>query len=150
MYGTGLPLREPEQVCEACGAQGTIGRATRFNTDGSIMEMHRFCRACWPEERARYRARWQEMDRVEMEQFFRNPESPTGGRSYPSTSFEGASWHTGLELFEMWMGLMKPRPAPTEEELEGMAEQFRSMAAQIDEPMPMMIEAFVRKYGRPG
>ena len=63
LHGTGLPPREPDAQCEACGAQGTVGRAVRFEENDEIREVHRFCRTCWPEQSARYKARWEEESR---------------------------------------------------------------------------------------
>ena len=51
MRGSGLPLREPVERCEACGVAGTVARALRFENE-AMLELHRFCSACWPEERA--------------------------------------------------------------------------------------------------
>src|SRR3954467_3914544 len=95
LYGTKLPLREPEQQCEACGAQGTVGRAVRIADGPVLLELHRFCRSCWPEQSARYRARWAEEDRLAYEEFSRHTRS--GGLATPSCAFEAATWHVALE-----------------------------------------------------
>jgi len=144
LYGTNLPLREPEQQCEACGVRGTLGRAARFRDDGTILEMHRFCRACWPEQSARYRARWTEEDRMAHEEFFRTRR--TGGLATPSCAFEAATWHGALEVLHQVHMRMIPHSPPSANELAAIAAQWKQLAAEIDEPMPWEIEAFVRQY----
>jgi hypothetical protein len=145
LYGTDLPLREPEHTCEACGALGTIGRAVRFNDDSSVRELHRFCRSCWPEQSARYRARWAEEDRLATEAFFRNPIA--GGLSCPSMALEAATWHGALEVLQMVHSRLKPQTPPSAKELAAIAAQWKAIASQLDEPMPMEIETFIRQYG---
>jgi hypothetical protein len=81
MKPTGLPLQEREQTCEACGAQGTVGRAFRSDVEGNPTEMHRFCARCWPEESARLRELWED-----------TRSSGTG------MGFESATWDHALEL----------------------------------------------------
>ena len=144
LYGTNLPLREPEQICEACGAQGTIGRAARFRGDGSVLEIHRFCRKCWPEQSARYRARWAEEDRLAHEEFFRSARS--GGLAAPSCAFEAATWHGALDVLHQVHMRMIPRSPPSADELAAIAAHWKTLAAEIDEPMPLEIEMFVQQY----
>ena len=146
LYGTNLPLREPAQVCEACGAQGTIGRAARFHQDGRILEMHRFCRACWPEQAARYRARWSDEDRAAQEAFLRSRQ--TGGLATPSCAFEAATWHGALEVLDHVHMRMVPHSPPSADELAAIARQWKALAAEIGEPMPFEIEMFVRQHAR--
>ena len=89
MRGSGLPERDPTATCEACGATGTVGNATRFLED-EIVEIHRFCGRCWPEHYARFQARWDEEDRLEMEAWLRGQAgSPLPSRGY---AFEAASF----------------------------------------------------------
>jgi hypothetical protein len=144
LYGTNLPLKEPEQRCEACGAKGTVGRAVRIADGPVVLELHRFCRACWPEQSARYRARWAEEDRLSQENFLRNPRP--GGLATPSCAFEAATWHDALEILRHLRMRMKPHPPPSPSELAAMAAQLKDFAAEIDEPMPLEIEMFVRRY----
>src|SRR5207249_2727157 len=66
--------REPDARCETCGVIGTVGRASRTDSGGAVFESHRFCGACWPEQMARYRARWSEQDRLRSDQFLRGRE----------------------------------------------------------------------------
>src|SRR5690349_13144860 len=94
---TGLPPREPDATCEQCGARGTVGQAVRFGEAGEVLELHRFCAACWPEERARYDARWREADRVAAEAWMRDPDRVPAPPSLGS-AFESATWHTTLDL----------------------------------------------------
>jgi|SRR5687768_5442993 hypothetical protein len=145
LYGTDLPLREPDQTCEQCGVQGTVGRAARFHDDGSILEIHRFCRACWPEQSARYRARWMEEDRLAHERFFRSPRH--GGFASPSCAFEAATWHGALDVLHQLQMQMIPHSPPSPNTLAAIAAQWKTFAAEIDEPMPLEIEMFVREYG---
>jgi hypothetical protein len=146
LYGTNLPPREPEQVCESCGTVGTVGRAVRFVIEDNP-EIHRFCRACWPEQRARYRARWEEEERIATEAFFRNPQP--GGRSGPSVAFEAATWHNALDWLAMLRPAMHPTSPPSPADLAAIAAEFRASAARIDEPMPFEVEVFVRMHGTP-
>jgi hypothetical protein len=75
MRGSDLPLREPEAVCEACGARGTVARAIRTDASGAAVETHRFCARCWPENAARLRARWDEESRVATDAWMRAPQT---------------------------------------------------------------------------
>jgi hypothetical protein len=145
LYGTNLPLREPEQICEGCGAQGTIGRAARIAEGPIVLELHRFCRKCWPEQSARYRARWAEEDRLASEEFFRHPRS--GGLASPSCAFEAATWHGALDVLHQVRMQMIPHSPPSPNDLAAIAAQWKAFAAEIDEPMPLEIEMFVRQYG---
>src|SRR5688572_18519770 len=95
LRGTDLPLREPDATCEACNARGTVGRAVRFGEAGEMLELHRFCAACWPEERARYEARWREESRLASDAWLRDPEHAPRPPSLGS-SFESATWHITL------------------------------------------------------
>ncbi len=142
MYGTNLPRREPDQRCESCNAQGTVGRAARFENDGQILEMHRFCSACWPEQSARYRARWAEEDRLASDAFFRS--GVQGGHASPSCAFEAATWHGVLELLhDVQRAMGKPTPPPTPETLARLAQAWQELAKEIEDPMPVEIEWFI-------
>jgi hypothetical protein len=144
LYGTNLPTREPDQRCEACDATGTVGRATRFEHDGRVREMHRFCRACWPEQYARYRARWAEEDRKLTEEFFRKREK--GGHAGYAASYEAATWHLVLEQLQELQLLMTPRPTPSADDLARLAAQWAALAAQIEEPMPLELQWFIQAH----
>ncbi|MBL8998805.1 MAG: hypothetical protein JNL44_15940 [Gemmatimonadetes bacterium] len=144
MFGTNLPPREPEQRCEACGAQGTVGRAVRFEEDGEAKELHRFCRACWPEERARYQARWDEEDRLATEAFFRS--GVTGGHASPSRAFEAATWHGVLDVLHEIQRQMAPHQPPSPESLQALARSWEALAKEIEDPMPLELEWFVRAH----
>lgn len=96
--GAAASAREPTAVCDACGRTGTIGRAVRTGPGGEQIEAHRFCRACRPEQSARYRARWHEEDRLRGDDFFRGrsrAQGPGHGASFVSVTLHGA-----LELVE--------------------------------------------------
>jgi hypothetical protein len=145
IYGTGLPVREPDRSCAACGAQGTIGRAVRFTHEGNIREMYRFCSTCWSDQRAHYRKKWTEESRREYERFA--IEHPTRDWSDPPMAFEGASWHNALELLGQVQGRRRPGAPTSRSALAVLALQFKRLAADIDEPMPPEIEELVRTYG---
>jgi hypothetical protein len=140
------PLREPDAICEACQRKGTVGRAVRTDSAGAPTETHRFCARCWPEESARYRARWEEEDRLSMESFFRG-ERETGPTS--GTVIGAATWHSTLEFVREIQRSMTPWTPPSTKDLQEIAEQFREMAAQTDEAMPFEVQAFIHQHGHP-
>lgn len=102
MYGTSLPAHEPEQQCESCSAMGTTGRLTKFESDGRVREMHRFCTDCWPEQRARYYARWKEQERVVRDAWERARHDRDDWTTQPpktgSTEEACATWHFHLQM----------------------------------------------------
>ena len=145
MRASGLPLCEPEQTCEACGASGTVGRAMRTNQEGYPSEIHRFCAPCWPEHSARYRARWQEEDRLARQARFRDPltaKGPIGG-----TAFESATWHGALEFLECVNQTLRPSQTLTASDLAAIAAQLTESAATHVGEMPFEIEHFIREHG---
>lgn len=146
LSGTDLPLREPEQVCEACGTLGTMGRAVRTDGQGQVVEIHRFCRACWPEQRARYRARWDEEARVTREAFMSEPR-PTRQPEF-GYALEGASWHGVLDLiapFRYASSRVEPLGAESLRELET---EWAQLEAEFGEPMPLEVRAFLQAQRR--
>ena len=150
LHGTGLPLREPDAQCEACGAQGTVGRAVRFEENNEIREIHRFCRTCWPEQSARYKARWEEESRIATEAWMRAPRDVPPLPSV-ATAFEAATWHTTLGVIrELLLDLRRYERGdgpPTPEALARVAADLVEFATEVEEPMPLMIEAFIHRYG---
>lgn len=135
--------RDADAACEACGAIGTIGRANRSNASGDIFETHRFCAACWPEQSARYRARWEEEDRLRSDRFMRGLEPPSPGTGM---SFESASWHGTLELVREIQRAMVRLSAPSPTDLAQMAAEIQASAQLYDGEMPFEVEMFVRQH----
>ena len=141
--------REPEAVCEGCGVTGTVGRAARAAPTGETLEIRRFCASCWPEQSARYRARWDEEDRLWTDQFMRG-RVPSRGAG-PGMSFISATWHGTLELVEqIERSMIAPIP-PSPESLARMAADIERHAPDKEGEMPFAVEAFIRRYGaQPG
>ena len=140
--------RDPTAACEACGARGTIGRAARTDGSGAVTEMHRFCIDCWPEQSARYRARWEEEDRRRRDAMLRG-RAPVVGAG-PGTWFESATWHGILDLVrQIERSMLAPAP-PGVDHLARLAEHIGGQAAEIEGEMPLEVEAFVQRYGAPG
>ena len=137
--------REPDAVCEGCGAVGTIGRAVRMASTGDVMEAHRFCIACWPEQSARYRARWSEEDRVHSDQFMRG-RVPARGAG-PGMHFVAATWHASLELVQQVEASMIRLSPPSPQGLARMAAEIQRHASQLEGEMPFAVEAFIARYG---
>ena len=148
-YAEGDPRqrgREPDAICEGCGGVGTIGRASRTDGVGNVTEVHRFCRECWPEQSARYRARWEEQDRLRFERVMRGIDAPVSGAG-PGTSFEAATWHSVLSLVRELEHSLRAPMSPSADDLGAFADEIRSNASQFDGDMPWEVEAFVRRYG---
>lgn len=143
MRGTGLPLREPDATCESCGARGTVGRAVRTDAHGEPLEIHRFCRACWPEERARFRAQWDEEARVSAERFHREPDAPAPVPAPAGYTLEGATWHGVLELVAELRLLAAPRQPISPEAIALMTAEWARLEQEWGEPIPMEIRAFL-------
>jgi hypothetical protein len=136
--------REPEARCEVCGTLGTVGRASRTDSSGSATEMHRFCLTCWPEQSARYRARWAEEDRLWAERFHRG-EAPARGAG-PGMMFEAATWHATLDLVRtLELRLVAPI-APSKEALAQVARDIEANASRFDGEMPLAVESFIARY----
>jgi hypothetical protein len=144
----GSSARDPNAVCEGCGRTGTIGRAARMAPTGESIEVHRFCIACWPEQAARYRARWREEDRVSRDQFLRGRTSAQGAG--PGTQFSAATWHGTLEMVEQIERSMVAPVPPSPESLAQLAAEIERSAPDVEGEMPFAVEAFVRRYGRSG
>ena len=139
--------REPDAPCEGCGVVGTIGRATRTDANGRPTEIHRFCRNCWPEQSARYRARWREEDRLSLERLMRGIDTPAAGAG-PGMAFEAATWHAVLDLVrEFEQSLRAPMSRPSIDDLAAFAVEIRRSASNFDGEMPWEVEAFLQRYG---
>jgi hypothetical protein len=137
---------EAKAICEGCGRTGTIGRAVRTAPTGEPTEVHRFCAACWPEQSARYRARWLEEDRIRGDQFLRDRVAASGA-GY-GMYFAAATWHAALEIVEHVERSMIPSVPPSPEALARLAEDIERHAPALDGEMPFPIEAFIQRYGR--
>lgn len=134
---------EPEATCEQCGARGTVGRAARTDQDGLPTEIHRFCLVCWPEEMARYRARWQEEDRIASDRWIRDPLSqpkpPPRGMI-----FDAVTWHMPLELIRdirrgAW-GTASPA------DLRRTADDIARHSRKFKGEMPLEVEMFLNEH----
>jgi hypothetical protein len=135
--------RQFEIIGEACGATGTVGNATRFLEDGTV-EIHRFCARCWPEQSARYQARWDEEDRLEMEAWLRGSAGRPPSRG---SAFEAATWHGTLEMLREIRRALQPAEPPSAEQLAGLADEIAARAPGLEGPMPWEVERFIREYG---
>jgi hypothetical protein len=144
MRGTGLPPVEPDQRCEACGGQGTVGRAIRFTRAGEIAEMHRFCAECWPEEQARYDARWRHQSNRERDAFLRGGVS--GGWSGLSTTFESATWDVNLSMLDGLREHAMMRGKVAQRDLREYADRMFDTRNDYVGPMPFEIASFIAQY----
>jgi len=139
------PGRDAEAMCEACGAVGTIGRAVRTHPGGEPVETHRFCNKCWPEESARYRARWTEEDRLATERFMRQ-RNPSGGAG-PGMQFEAATWHEPLKFVREIERALRESVNLSPQDLDEIANDLRRVAPHLDGEMPWEVEAFLHRFG---
>ncbi len=143
MRPTGLPLTEPDEVCEACGVRGTVGRAFRTDIEGRPTEMHRFCAACWPEESARYRVHWEEQRSIAINRFMRGEGGPpeNGG-----TGFESATWHSPLELVRATITAQMLGAEFAPSALHELAKSIEESAHTRVGEMPFQLRAFIHKH----
>lgn len=144
MRGTDLPLVEPDQRCEACAAQGTVGRAVRFTAAGEVHEIHRFCADCWPEQRARYEARWKHESRRERDAFLRNGDIKAHGGM--STAFESATWDGAETMIDMLREHAMHRGRPAEQDLRRLADEMLDARASRVGDMPLDVAIFIRQH----
>ena len=141
--GTEPPLRDTLAHCEACGTRGTVGLAVRFDDANEPFEVHRFCATCWPEQSARYQARWAEEVRVAMEA---RRADATVTLPPTSTMFGAATWHGTQAFVRDLEQRMQPSPLPAREDLERIAAELARLAPTLDGPMPDEVAAFIRRY----
>jgi hypothetical protein len=137
--------RDPDAVCEGCGVVGTVGRAVRTSADDQHREVHNFCAKCWPEQSARYRARWKEEDRLWREEFHRGRTKARGAG--PGMGFISATWHGILEMIDKIEATMVAPAPPTKEALAAIAADIERHAAEREGEMPYRVEAFIRRHG---
>lgn len=141
--------RDPAAVCEGCGAMGTAGQAARTDATGAVTEMHGFCAACWPEQAARYRARWEEENRLWTEDILRGRAAAGAGRAM---WFQAATWHWVLDAVRQAQRAMSEAGmSPSmEDDLARLAAVIRQRAPELEGEMPFEVEAFLQQYGAPG
>ena len=135
--------REPDATCEGCGTTGTIGRAVRIDGDGNATETHRFCLTCWPEQSARYRARWEDEDRRSADDFFRGRREAQAG---PGMTFEASTWHGTLDFVRLIERSMIAQIPPSPPDLAKIAADIQARAPEVEGEMPFEIESFIRRY----
>ena len=137
--------REPDATCDGCGATGTVGQATRFTSPRTV---RRFCRACWPAARRRLAAAWgAEMD-ARAERLGRGEAS--GGDAPPGFSFRSRAWDDAVEFLERIEAAgAGGEPGPTRADLAALAAQIRSLAPEMDGPMPPAVADFLRRFDPP-
>ncbi len=140
----GEPVREPDALCEGCGVRGTVSRATRQDGRGNALEVHRFCAKCWPEQSARYEARWREERRIASDHWHRHPNEPPPPPS--GMSFETATWHGILKYLEGYR--RDGYESMSEDVLARTAADIQARAPEMEGPMPYDVELFVRRFGR--
>jgi hypothetical protein len=140
--------RDPNAECAGCGVSGTVGWAARTDTSGAVLETHRFCAACWPEQAARYRARWEEEDRRHADALLRG-RAPAAAGAGRGMWFEAATWHGTLDLVRQIEQTMVAPVPPAPADLARLAEEIRGRASQIEGEMPWEVEAFLHRYGTP-
>ncbi len=142
--------RQADARCDACGALGTVGSATRHEQPPRIW---RFCGACWPRERARLEAEWDAETERWLHQPVRGPADP-GMPAPPGSSFDSRVWEDAYELLDLVEGaLAEParpdRPGPTPADLRAIAADLQQVAPEMDGPPPPRIAEFLRRYGAP-
>lgn len=140
--------RDPDAACEGCGTIGTVGRAVRTDADNGVTEQHRFCATCWPEQSARYRARWDEENRRRSDDFLRGREPRVAGAGR-GMWFQSSTWHTTLELVRTIERMMIAPTPPAPRDLAKIAADIREQAATHEGEMPLEVEHFVQRYGSP-
>jgi hypothetical protein len=128
-----VPPREPDALCDACGARGTVGRFSFLFAGGAPPAVHRFCAACWPAGAAALRARWEQGD-------WAGSPTPAG------IAVTAATWDPALEMLrEVERAAARGRPHAAAD-LARLAAHFRADAPDIGSPMPPEVAAFVRRY----
>jgi hypothetical protein len=147
----GRPARDADAICEGCGVRGTVGRATRQDSTGSLNEEHRYCADCWPEWSAFYRARWREQGRRKSLEWHDRVREHNDAPPPPSwgMSFESATWHGVAEFAQKLTEQARfYREPPSRESLARMAADIRASAADKVGPMPFEVRAFLAEFGQ--
>lgn len=135
---------EPDAICNACGAAGTVGRVFRRSANGTPLGTHRFCLACWPSESDRVTAQW------EQEQAALSSAASYQEGSADSIHWESATWDnavflvTGIEA-ELQSAESK-HESDTLESLVQIADELATIAPQMVQPVPELITSFIQRY----
>jgi hypothetical protein len=137
---------EPNATCERCGGRGTVGRAIRTDAEARPSEVHRFCLSCWPEEMARYRARWEEEDRTSRDRWLRNPQAVPKPAEV-GMGFEAVTWHLTLQLVRTIRNGAWGDPSPSD--LRGLAEEILNYSREFQGEIPLEVETFLREHCGP-
>jgi hypothetical protein len=130
------PPREPDALCEGCGARGTIGRASRHNDSSVYVEEHRYCADCWPQWSAFYRQLWEER----------------GSDAIPPEGwgmvFVSATWHGAVDFVnKLTENARHDRNPLSRETLTRFAAEIRDTAAERVGPMPLEVRQFLAEFG---
>ena len=141
---SGVPLSDPQATCAACGVLGTIGRIVRMDEHSAVLDVQRFCRACWPTQRDRSHAEQADDLRARHDAFVRNPDAnPTPGFGY---DIGAASWHGVLELIQDMEAAMRGPVRVTPAQLAVMCDGWPDLEREFGEPMPPEARAFYNAH----
>jgi len=144
MKESGIPLRDPHATCEGCGATGTIGRIVLTERAGTVVAVHRYCRACWPTHRARFKELKDEEWRASMLALRKDPgAAPTSGTGY---EIGGASWHGVLELVRDVLAAQSGEHPASPEQLAMLCDRWPELEREFEEPMPSEARAFYEAH----
>jgi hypothetical protein len=145
------PAREPDALCEGCGARGTVGRASRHNDSGVYVEEHRYCADCWPQWSAFYRALWEDRGRRESLAWQDGLRHAAGDAPPPpgwGMVFASATWHGVMDLVNKLTEKARyHRDPPNAEAFARLAAEIRDQAADKVGPMPLEVRAFLAEFG---
>ncbi len=136
-------MRDAEALCEGCSVMGTVGIAVRFDAENAPIEIHRFCALCWPEQSARYIARWDEEVRVASEASLRGELLDA---TNTSSMFGSTTWHGTLALVREIERSMHPPLPPTPQDLARMAAEIARVAPTHDGAMPHEVMMFIQRH----
>jgi hypothetical protein len=145
------PAREPDALCEGCGARGTVGRVSRHNDSSVYVEEHRYCADCWPQWSAFYRALWEERGRRERLEWRDGLRHAPGDAPPPPAwgmVFASATWHGVTDLVNQLTDKARNyRDPPSPETLAWLAAEIRGSEAERVGPMPLEVREFLAEFG---
>jgi hypothetical protein len=128
-------LRDCSAVCDSCGRVGTIARATRHANPPSVS---RYCSACWPEERRRRLASFDEIRKAIL------LGDPAGlPAASVAESLESCSW---LDVQDYLSQALSDGPVDTEI-AKTWARKYLEWAPFMDGPIPEQVQRFIDTYG---
>ena len=144
------PAREPDALCEGCGARGTVGRVSRHDDSSTYTEEHRYCADCWPQWLAFHRTRWEEQGRRES-LAWRDALDHASGAVPPPPAWgmviASATWHGVVDLVDQLTEKARYwRDPPSPKELAWIAADIREHAAERVGPMPLEVREFLAKF----